>query len=350
MKNPFDGFYHVPTSQELLDIAFRRAMKSSASVSKNAPILIKAKKKEARRIKVAIKQVIDRILQIIKRVPRIQELPEFYKELASIVIDVDKLRLTLGKLNGILPVLSKIEREHYRRLGRIEEPKEADQIRRSCFGRVSSIVNKQDGNLRYLNSIRGDLRALPSIDYETPVVVFAGAPNVGKSSLVKQISTNKRIEVQEYPFTTKKLALGHYKVQQRFETRHIQIMDTPGILDRPMSERNRIERQAILALRLIADLIFFVFDPTPSSGYSVESQIKLFRELKDKFIADKDIETQIIFNKMDFASQKEIKDLAIQLEVDSEDFVLTNALKGENINKLKTLLDNKFASKESLNF
>ncbi|MGV9171372.1 MAG: GTPase, partial [Promethearchaeia archaeon] len=157
-------------------------------------------------------------------------------------------------------------------------------------------------------------------------------------------------EVQEYPFTTKKLALGHYKVQQRFETRHIQIMDTPGILDRPMSERNRIERQAILALRLIADLIFFVFDPTPSSGYSVESQIKLFRELKDKFIADKEIETQIIFNKMDFASQKEIKDLAIQLEVDSEDFVLTNALKGENINKLKTLLDNKFASKESLNF
>ncbi|MFO8020126.1 MAG: GTPase [Promethearchaeia archaeon] len=350
MKNPFDGFYHVLTSQELLDIAFRRAMKSSANVSKNAPILIKAKKKEARRIKVAIHEIIDRILQIIKRVPRITELPEFYRELASIVIDIDKLRLSLGKLNGILPVLSKFERDYYRRLGKIDHPKEADQIRRECFGRISSVVNKQDDTLRYLNKIRGDLRALPSIDYERPVVVFAGAPNVGKSSLVKQISTNKNIEVQEYPFTTKKLALGHYKVKKRFETDQVQIMDTPGILDRPMSDRNRIELQAILALRLVADMIIFVFDPTPSSGYAVESQIKLYKEVKDKFIANKDIEMFIVFNKMDFASEQEIDNLAASLEIDSEDVILTNALNGENINRLESLLDNKFASEESLNF
>ena len=66
MKNPFYQFYHVPNSQELLDFAFKRAMKSSAKVSKNAPILIKAKKKETKRIKVAIKELIERILNIIK--------------------------------------------------------------------------------------------------------------------------------------------------------------------------------------------------------------------------------------------------------------------------------------------
>lgn len=350
MKNPFDGFYHVPNSQELLDIAFRKAMKSSASVSKNAPILIKAKKKEARRIKTAIHQIIDRILQIIKRVPRITELPEFYQELAALVVDVDKLRLTLGKLNGILPVLSQIERDHYRQLGKIEFPKEADRIRRSCFGRISSIVNKQDENLRYLNRIRGNLRALPSIDYSTPCVVFAGAPNVGKSSLVKQISTNKNIEVQEYPFTTKKLILGHYKIKKQFESTQIQMMDTPGILDRPMSERNPIELQAILALRLIADMIIFVFDPTPASGYNVESQIKLFREINEKFIKNKDIGMEIIFNKMDFASKEEINLLATRLGINEEDYTLTNALTGKNINKVKLLLDNIFTSEESMEF
>ena len=47
MKNPFSKFYHVPISKELLDIAFKRAMKSSAQVSKNAPIIIKAKKKRS---------------------------------------------------------------------------------------------------------------------------------------------------------------------------------------------------------------------------------------------------------------------------------------------------------------
>ncbi len=51
MKNPFSEFYHVLSSQELLDIAFSRAMKHSTQVSKNAPIIVKAKKKETARIK-----------------------------------------------------------------------------------------------------------------------------------------------------------------------------------------------------------------------------------------------------------------------------------------------------------
>ena len=85
MKNPFDEFYHVPNSKELLDIAFKRSMKSSAQVSKNAPILIKAKKKESKRIKVAIEELITRIEKVIRMVPIINELPDFYKELASIL-------------------------------------------------------------------------------------------------------------------------------------------------------------------------------------------------------------------------------------------------------------------------
>ncbi|MFX0177807.1 MAG: hypothetical protein ACFE85_16455 [Candidatus Hodarchaeota archaeon] len=120
MKNPFSEFFHVPNSNELLDIAFKRAMKSSAQVSKNAPIIIKAKKKEAKRIKVAIEELIDRILTIIKRVPIIDELPDFYKELASLLVNIDELRLALGKLNGILPVLSQLEREYSKKLTQIE--------------------------------------------------------------------------------------------------------------------------------------------------------------------------------------------------------------------------------------
>ena len=204
MKNPFNEFFHVPSSQELLDIAFKRAMKSSAKVSKNAPIIIKAKKKETLRLKVAIKELIDRILNIIKMVPMIDDLPDFYRELASILVDIDELKLTLGKLNGSLPILSQIEREYTKKLSQIEIPKQGDALRREAFGRVSSIINKQNKNLLYLNNIRGNLRSIPSIDNSLPCIVIAGYPNVGKSSIVREISTNKKIEVQEYPFTTNK--------------------------------------------------------------------------------------------------------------------------------------------------
>ncbi|TFF94249.1 MAG: GTP-binding protein [Promethearchaeota archaeon] len=335
MKNPFDSFYHVPNSQTLLDIAFRRSMKSSAQVSKNAPILIKAKKKEGRRIHVAIKTIVDKILKIIKSVPMIDELPDFYRELASTIVDTEKLKLTLGKLNGILPVLSKIEREYLGKLGRIEEPKEGDRIRRAVFGRISSILKKQDENLTYLNQIRGKLREIPSIDYNMPCVVIAGAPNVGKSSIVKHISTNKKINVQEYPFTTKKLILGHITLERRFDTLRVQIMDTPGILDRPMSERNSIELQAILALRHISELIVFIFDPSLASGYSVESQITLYEEIKENFTKKGNIDLITVFNKKDLASPSEIENLRKELSIEAEDYFLTNALTGENLDELK---------------
>ncbi|MBD3193449.1 MAG: GTP-binding protein [Candidatus Lokiarchaeota archaeon] len=338
MNNPFNQFYHVPNSQELLDIAFKRAMKSSASVSKNAPILIKAKKKEGKRIKTAIKELIDRILKIIKMVPIIEDLPDFYRELASLIVDTDKLRLTLGKLNGILPVLSQIEREYLRKLKSIETPKEADRLRKAVFGRVSSIIKKQEVNLKYLNNIRGNLRRIPSLDYSIPCVVCAGAPNVGKSSIVKEISTNKKIEIQEYPFTTKSLNIGHLHIELRFDKITIQLMDSPGILDRPLSKRNNIEKQAILALRLISDLILFVFDATPACGYSIESQINLYNEIKENFLKDRDIKMMIVFNKKDLASKEEIDFLKNQLDLSEDDYILTNALTGENLDQIVTYL------------
>lgn len=348
MRNPFKNFYHVPNSQELLDVAFKRAMKSSAKVSKNAPILIKAKKKESRRIKVAIEEIIDRILKIIKMVPIIDELPDFYRELASLLVNTDKLKQSLGKLNGILPVLSKIERDYLRKLKTIEEPKDADRFRREVFGRVSSIVNKQNDTLTYLNQIRGKLKSIPSIDYTRSTIVCAGAPNVGKSSLVKILSTNKNIDVQEYPFTTKNLNLGHIKIKRRFDTLILQIMDTPGILDRPMSKRNDIELQAILALRLVSDMVIFIFDPTPSSGYTVESQIQLFREIHEKFCKSRNIDIFPVFNKIDLASESEIKYLREKLDLNEKEFICTNALTGEKTYKILDLLEDKYGQLEEL--
>lgn len=346
MKNPFNEFYHVPNSKELLDIAFKRGMKSSAQVSKNAPILIKAKKKESKRIKVAVEELTTRIFKIIKMVPIIDELPDFYKELAFILVDVDKLRLNLGKLNGILPILRKVEGEHLRQLKRIEAPKEGDRLRRSAFGRISSIINKQNKNLEYLNSIRGSLQQIPSIDYTMPCVVIAGYPNVGKSSIVINISTNKRIAVKEYPFTTKQLKMGHLEIKSKFEKIKVQCLDTPGILDRPMSKRNRIELQAILALRLISDLIIFVFDPTPACGYDVESQIELFHEIKDNFSREGEIEILIVFNKMDLAKDSEIDYLKEILHLSDGDFYLTNALSGENLDRIIDALKERYRGSE----
>jgi len=108
--------------------------------------------------------------------------------------------------------------------------------------------------------------------------VVAGYPNVGKSSFVRAASTG-RPKVADYPFTTKGVSLGHF---DRGIHRY-QILDTPGLLDRPMDQRNKMERQAIAALAHLANGVLFLLDPSETCGYPLEDQRRLLEEVRTLF-------------------------------------------------------------------
>nr|MDO8117353.1 GTPase [Candidatus Sigynarchaeota archaeon] len=103
---------------------------------------------------------------------------------------------------------------------------------------------------------------------------------------------SSNIEVAQYPFTTKEIKVGHYKNG----IEHIQFVDTPGVLDRPMGRRNTIELQAITAMEHIAKIILFVMDPTVNCGYSLDDQVNLFKEVHARF---PNARTVVVLNKLD---------------------------------------------------
>jgi nucleolar GTP-binding protein len=63
----------------------------------------------------------------------------------------------------------------------------------------------------------------------------------------------------------------------------IQVLDTPGLLDRPFNKRNWIEKQAISTLQHLADCIVYIFDISLSCGYSIQEQVNLLADLKEFF-------------------------------------------------------------------
>jgi nucleolar GTP-binding protein len=65
--------------------------------------------------------------------------------------------------------------------------------------------------------------------------------------------------------------------------RRFQVIDTPGLLDRELEERNAIERQAILALKYLTHVILFVIDPTETCGYTLEKQTALLESVQRGF-------------------------------------------------------------------
>lgn len=62
-----------------------------------------------------------------------------------------------------------------------------------------------------------------------------------------------------------------------------QVVDTPGLLDRPLEERNAIEMQAIAALAHLEACVLFFFDPSESGGYTLAEQNNLFVSVQALF-------------------------------------------------------------------
>jgi len=149
-----------------------------------------------------------------------------------------------------------------------------NKYRREFYGRISSVIKQIKNELEYLEYARKILRSFPNIKTDLPTVVLAGYPNVGKTTLLKAL-TGSAPKIASYPFTTLNLMLGYAK--------GIQFVDTPGLLDRPLGKRNKVEVKAILALKHLTRTIIFVLDPSETAGYTLKQQLNLLEQIKEKF-------------------------------------------------------------------
>jgi nucleolar GTP-binding protein len=81
------------------------------------------------------------------------------------------------------------------------------------------------------------------------------------------------------------------------------------LLDRPIEKRNPVEKQAILALKHLADMVLFIFDPSERCGFQVEEQMRIYWEMSRAF----DAEVIPVINKADLLSEEDIKNFLATL-------------------------------------
>ena len=87
------------------------------------------------------------------------------------------------------------------------------------------------------------------------------------------------MKVQPYAFTTKSLYVGHTD----YKYLRWQVVDTPGILDHPLEDRNTIEMQAITALAHLRSDVLYFLDPSEQCGHTLEQQKSLFDPIRPLF-------------------------------------------------------------------
>jgi nucleolar GTP-binding protein len=270
--------FDIPTvlsADEILDKAFRRASK----VDYEGQTRIESVREiNIGKLKSSSDTIVSTMGKYVKAFPSIDRQSPFYAELINVTIGRDKLKKSLGAMDWCRGNVARVAKAAMREIAAARTIDRIDSARRGAYGRISSLVKQVDKELAFLAKARNTMRKFPAVNPENPTIVVAGSPNVGKSQLVARISTAKP-RVAVYPFTTHEISVG------TFERRYVryQVIDTPGLLDRELSERNPIELRGILALKHLADIVLFMFDPTESCGYPMSQQEHLLETVKKEF-------------------------------------------------------------------
>ncbi|TFF92202.1 GTP-binding protein [Candidatus Thorarchaeota archaeon] len=276
--NPFANVPTIMTAEEIIEFAHKRSTRISMKSSLRMKRVDRSQIREVARLQEFTKRVKSKLRDAVEQFPSLDRLHPFYSELVEILVGRDRLKQALGAVYNCIPLIDEIANNHLQALKLSSDFRQMKKTRRAAKGRISSIVRGTESNIEFVIESKKTLSRLPGITPNSPTIVCAGFPNVGKSTLVREVSTAEP-EIAYYPFTTKSVIIGHLKIRDQ----SVQIVDTPGVLDRPMTERNEIEREAIAALKYLANVIVFMIDPSETCGWSLEQQMNLLNEVRRMF-------------------------------------------------------------------
>ena len=314
----------MQTPENLLDASLSRARKIGSSYPKQRTIFYTIKGAEIAKIEVSAEYLEEALFRSIQAMPSFNNLEPFYKDLYECIIDTNELRKHLSSISSVARLIKRIRRDSLVRLKELKYVKgaerEAKTIGAAYVGRIASLVNGLKSKIAYYNETARVLRELPSIRTNEECIMLAGFPNVGKSTLLKKLTESKP-EIANYPFTTKGLNVGVFK--KRYIP--IQVIDTPGLLDRPLHERNAIELKAVTALQHLKGLIVFVVDPTDD----LKNQTNLLAEIKKLFTRHKFL---VAITKSDVANEEQVANA--KKAFDGYEIII----EGNDKNALKALL------------
>lgn len=303
----------VPTAKDFIDVILSKTQRKTPTVVHKQYKISRIRQFYLRKVKFTQQNYHDKLTQMLTDFPKMDDVHPFYADLMNILYDKNHYKLALGQINMARHLIDNVAKDYSRLLKFADSLYRCKCLKKAALGRMCTIIKRQAQSLQYLEEVRQHLSRLPSIDPNTRTLLICGFPNVGKSSFLNKV-TQADVEVQPYAFTTKSLYVGHTD----YKYLRWQVVDTPGILDHALEERNTIEMQAITAMAHLRASILYIMDVSEQCGYSLDEQVTLFNNIKALFVNKPLI---IVANKVDI---KKIEDLPAEKRKHFEGFQAEN--------------------------
>ena len=324
--------FKIPSYEELYDIIINKLKHMRKSYAEK-PFHLVVRDLELRRID-TVYHVLSEKLSCVKNMPPVKSLHPFYQEILSIEVDLDEYEYARRGILIALKVLKRVWRKYRAGLLTKTDLHEMAVTRKQAVGRMLSLFKRRNKQLLLLEKARLTLIQCPTV-YNDPTIVVAGAPNVGKSTLTRLLSS-ARTKVAPYPFTTRTVIIGHRILSNGVR---VQIIDTPGILDRPLDQMTEVERRAVAALRTLAHALIFILDPSPEAYCDVVSQLRILAQAETICSVPRD-KLLILVNKADLVPSTRLRWVYTLLARLGYNILVTSLTTGFNVDKLLRWVEN----------
>ncbi|PIA32583.1 hypothetical protein AQUCO_04400050v1 [Aquilegia coerulea] len=274
------AFQRLPMVKPSVDILYS-ALRQAKKISPTKGIVNIAKRERnrgARQLDALTKELGIPLREYLENFPNKKYLHHYERSLIELTLGDGKYEEVLGRVNALKKKVVSVGKEHASLCAKSTTKREAEERLSEGMKKLEAIFKLEAKAVDDLLNIAKTLRAVPVVDLETPTLCLVGAPNVGKSSLVRILSTGKP-EVCNYPFTTRGILMGHITVNyQRF-----QVTDTPGLLRRCDDDRNNLEKLTLAVLSHLPTAVLYVHDLTGECGTSPSNQYIIYKEVRERF-------------------------------------------------------------------
>ncbi|GMP42495.1 hypothetical protein CsSME_00012224 [Camellia sinensis var. sinensis] len=216
----------VMPSVDILYSSLRKAKRVSATKG-IANIAKRERNKGAKQLDALMKELAVPLRMYKDNFPNRKYLHPYERSLIELTLGDGSYEEVLGKVDALRKKVISVGKEHASLCAKSTTKREAEERLNEGMEKLEQIFSHDGKAVDDLLNVAKTLRAMPVVDLETPTLCLVGAPNVGKSSLVRILSTGKP-EICNYPFTTRGILMGHIA----FGYQNFQVTDTPGLLRR----------------------------------------------------------------------------------------------------------------------
>jgi nucleolar GTP-binding protein len=179
---------NVSPADDILLSGLKRASRVTATAGLKDPVL-KERNKSAKQLDALTTNLCKPLGEYVKGFPRIERLHPFERALLELTLREGRYETTLYQVDTVRKGMLNIGKGLTARAAKAKGPKEAVNIREEGFVEMEKYFNKGKASIDELKEIAKTLRRLPVAELQTPTVAMVGAPNVGKSSLVRVLSS-----------------------------------------------------------------------------------------------------------------------------------------------------------------